>query len=97
MTILSARKTQTSVQQHPDATSPETRTPRRRWSGRLILGSIIVGGTLLIAIFAPWLAPFDPVASNLAHMLQAPDLFSTHPFGTDELGRDIFSRVLHGA
>ena len=97
MTILSARKTQTSVQQHPDVIPAPIHHVRRRWSARIILGSIIVGGTVVIAILAPWLAPFDPVASNLGSMLQAPDLFSSHPFGTDELGRDIYSRVLHGA
>ena len=54
---------------------------------------------VLIAVFAgvagPWLAPFDPVTQELALRLEGPD--GTHWFGLDELGRDIFARVLSGA
>jgi peptide/nickel transport system permease protein len=50
---------------------------------------------LLAALFAPWLAPADPAAQSLPDRLQAPSL--AHFFGTDELGRDILSRVLYGA
>ncbi|MCB1536799.1 MAG: ABC transporter permease [Rhodoblastus sp.] len=46
----------------------------------------------LIAIFGPWIAPHDAFASNTAAALQKPSLH--HLFGTDQLGRDIFSRVL---
>lgn len=52
------------------------------------LFSIIV----LVAIFGPVFAPFDPMESNAARALQAPS--ATHWFGTDNLGRDVFSRVL---
>ena len=92
MSTPNAQKT--AAVPNPDAT---TRTTPRRWSARFIIGSLIVGATLLIAIFAPWLAPYDPITTDLTQMLKGPDLFSAHPFGTDELGRDIFSRVLHGA
>ena len=47
---------------------------------------------LLIAVAAPWLAPYDPVASNVSIALQPPD--AAHWAGTDQLGRDIFSRLL---
>jgi peptide/nickel transport system permease protein len=47
------------------------------------------------AVFAPWLAPFDPLAQNLDRVLESPSL--THWFGTDELGRDVFSRTLFAA
>lgn len=50
---------------------------------------------LLAGIFAPWVAPFDPLATDYANLLQAPD--RTHWAGTDEFGRDIFSRLIHGA
>ena len=47
---------------------------------------------VLVAILGPALAPFDPLESNAARALQPPN--STHWFGTDNLGRDVFSRVL---
>ena len=46
-------------------------------------------------IFADQIAPVDPLAQNLAQRLKGPT--ELHIFGTDELGRDIFSRVVHGA
>ncbi|HEX8418262.1 MAG TPA: ABC transporter permease subunit, partial [Methylobacterium sp.] len=46
----------------------------------------------LCALFGPWIAPYDPLASDTASALQAPSL--RHPFGTDQLGRDILSRVI---
>ena len=52
-------------------------------------------GWALIALLAPWIAPYDPIAHNLAEKLQAPNLL--HPFGTDNFGRDILARVMHGA
>lgn len=48
-----------------------------------------------VAVLAPWIAPHDPAAQNLPERLAPPN--AAHPMGTDELGRDIFSRVLHGA
>ncbi|HEV8383522.1 MAG TPA: ABC transporter permease [Candidatus Acidoferrales bacterium] len=49
----------------------------------------------LAAIFAPWIAPFDPTAQELPGRLAPPS--ARHWMGTDELGRDIFSRILFGA
>ncbi len=48
-----------------------------------------------ITIFAPWIAPNDPIAINLAHKLQPPSM--DYPLGTDHLGRCMFSRILYGA
>ena len=60
-----------------------------------MLGLGIVLALILLAIFAPLVAPYDPNAQILADRLQ---FFSArHWFGTDELGRDIFSRVVHGS
>jgi hypothetical protein len=59
------------------------------------LGAAIVGATILAAILGPMLVPFDPSAQQLALRLEGPT--SLHWFGLDELGRDIFARVLSGA
>jgi peptide/nickel transport system permease protein len=56
---------------------------------------LAVTGLALAAALAPWLVPFDPVASDVAHALLPPD--GTHWLGTDQLGRDVFSRVLMAA
>ncbi len=65
---------------------------------RLTLGGFVgLLGLVLVAVTAPWWVPFPEhggAARNLAHRLQPPD--STYWFGTDDLGRDIFSRVLLG-
>lgn len=58
-------------------------------------GVIMVAIFVLCAIFAPWLAPHDPAGIHLPERLLAPS--SAHWFGTDELGRDILSRVIYGA
>ena len=61
----------------------------------LLPGLIIVVGMSLLALLAPWLAPYDPDALHLDFILQAP--CSEFLLGTDELGRDILSRMLYGA
>ena len=53
--------------------------------------AVIAAGTLL----APWLTPYDPLAMDYENQLLAPSF--AHPFGTDLFGRDVLSRVLHGA
>jgi ABC-type dipeptide/oligopeptide/nickel transport system permease subunit len=58
-------------------------------------GGLIMLGFIVVAALAPWIAPYDPFVSDLGNVLLPPD--DTHWFGTDELGRDIFSRVIHGA
>jgi peptide/nickel transport system permease protein len=57
-------------------------------------GFLIVIALTLIALFAPWLAPYDPAAQRLPDRLDGPSWH--HPFGNDELGRDILSRILLG-
>ena len=61
----------------------------------LVTGAVIIGLTALAAIVGPWLTPFDPAVQELPLRLAGPTL--THPFGLDELGRDILARVLAGA
>lgn len=58
-------------------------------------GLVLVCVFVLCALFAPWLAPQDPAYIDLPSRLQTPS--AAHWFGTDELGRDIFSRVIFGA
>ena len=50
-----------------------------------------------IAIAAPWIAPYDPEEANFSIMLKAPGTIEGHLLGTDELGRDILSRLVYGA
>ncbi len=61
----------------------------------LFIGLSIVLSMLFLALFAPLLAPYDPTAISPFEILEAPS--KTHIFGTDDLGRDIFSRMLYGA
>lgn len=61
----------------------------------IVICSLILFVLLFITVFAPWLAPNDPIAVNLAHKLQPPSL--DYPLGTDHLGRCTFSRILFGA
>lgn len=58
-------------------------------------GLVLVAVFVVFALFAPWIAPQDPAHINLPSRLQAPS--AVHWFGTDELGRDILSRVIYGA
>jgi peptide/nickel transport system permease protein len=60
----------------------------------LITGAVIVGIMSLAAVFAPWIAPFDPNLINVDALLLSPS--ALHPMGTDALGRDVFSRILFG-
>lgn len=67
---------------------------RRRLPGALVWGGIVVGAIALLAILGPWITPFDPNAFSVRNRLQPPS--ATFWFGTDEFGRDVFSRVLAG-
>jgi len=60
-----------------------------------VLGLIITISFFIVAVLGPLVAPYDPVEMDMANRLQAPS--PAHLFGTDEFGRDIFSRVLWGA
>src|ERR1044072_308630 len=60
-----------------------------------IIGLVIVVVLVLVALFAPWIAPYDVGATNLSMRYLPPS--AAHWFGTDSTGRDIFSRVVFGA
>ena len=59
-------------------------------------GLIIVGLLLLVAALAPWIAPHDPYAQDLSRRLLPPGTPGNW-LGTDDFGRDILSRIIHGA
>lgn len=67
----------------------------RRGRGLLVTGTAIVSVAAVAAMVGPLLTPFDPSAQELPLRLTGPTL--AHPFGLDELGRDILARVLAGA
>ena len=60
------------------------------------LGLALTLAALIAAIAAPWLAPHDPLRADFAASLKPPGS-PDHPLGTDQLGRDLLARVLHGA
>ena len=79
--------------------------PARRWLPAFrhlatLLGAVIIGVAVLVAIFAPYLTPHDPFAQDLNQRLIPPIWMEgsqpTHPLGTDQIGRDYLSRLIYG-
>jgi peptide/nickel transport system permease protein len=76
-------------------------TPARRFWRRLgrrkaaLFGLAVVLGFVLLALLAPWVAPEDPLATSWSALRKAPS--AAHWFGTDEIGRDVLSRVVWGS
>jgi peptide/nickel transport system permease protein len=60
----------------------------------VVFGAIVIGLVIVSAIFAPIVAPYDPYAQNLEHVLQPPNM--KHLLGSDSLGRDTLSRIIYG-
>jgi len=56
---------------------------------------LVIVALILVAVFANWIAPQDPFKQDLSDVLRAPN--AVHWFGTDEYGRDVFSRLVYGA
>lgn len=65
-----------------------------RWPMTLKIGSAMMVAIALAGLFAPILVPYDPYAQDLGNTLLPPSL--AHPFGTDNFGRDVLTRVLYG-
>ena len=93
---------QAPVRETPAPTAVQTRTRfgdfRQAFLGNklAIVGLIIISLFVLMAIFAPLLAPYDPIKDqNLGDRFAGPS--ASHPLGQDELGRDILSRIIFGA
>jgi peptide/nickel transport system permease protein len=69
---------------------------RAFFSNRLaVFGTAVMAVFVVMAVFAPLVAPYDPLDQNLPQKFAGPSL--AHPFGQDELGRDILSRIIYGA
>ena len=76
--------------------SPARRALRRLVRRRgAVVGMAVVASFILLALFAPLIAPFDPIATSWTLVRKPPS--ALHWFGTDELGRDVLSRVIYGA
>ena len=69
-------------------------TRRRKQNIKLALVCAILGAIVLMTIFAPWLAPYDPLEVNME--LRLLDPCRAHPLGTDDVGRDLLARLLCG-
>ncbi|MEE8626314.1 MULTISPECIES: ABC transporter permease [Methylobacterium] len=69
---------------------------RRLFRRKLVLAAaLVLLAIVVVALAAPWVSPFDPGAMRVVRRLRPPS--SEHWLGTDELGRDVFSRVVYGA
>ncbi|MCP1837688.1 peptide/nickel transport system permease protein [Bradyrhizobium sp. USDA 4524] len=85
----------------PLAAAETLESPARRAWRRLIrrkgavLGLAVIALFILLAVFAPLIVPYDPVATSWSLVRKAPS--AQHWFGTDELGRDVFARIVFGA
>ncbi|KWV57765.1 diguanylate cyclase [Bradyrhizobium macuxiense] len=83
------------------AASETLESPARRAWRRLVkrkgamLGLVVIAIFILLALFAPLIVPYDPVATSWSLVRKAPS--AQHWFGTDELGRDVLARVVFGA
>jgi peptide/nickel transport system permease protein len=78
---------------------PQSRASSIRWflrkNPRMLVGGTLLFILLFVAAFAPFIAPYDPIKVTVSDALEPPSL--SHFLGTDDLGRDVFSRVLWGS
>ena len=80
----------------PTSRGPTAILLRKLFGRKVVLvGAAILAVMAVAAIAAPWITPYDPMALKVLDRLQSPR--AAHWFGTDELGRDVFSRVVFGA
>jgi peptide/nickel transport system permease protein len=83
------------------STALELESPARRALRRLfrrkgaVAGLVVITIFVVLAAFAPWIMPYDPIATSWTLVRKPPS--ALHWFGTDDLGRDILSRVIYGA
>ena len=85
----------------PGPAEPVRMSPRAHPFRRLLrrgaaaAGLVVIVIVVTVALFAPWIAPYDPLAASWSAIRKAPS--AAHWFGTDEIGRDVLSRVIFGA
>src|SRR3954466_4878421 len=93
--------TDTAMGAVPITDSEALESPARRALRRLfhrkgaVVGLIVIATFIVMAVFAPLLSPYDPIATSWTLVRKPPS--ALHWFGTDDLGRDIFGRVIYGA
>jgi peptide/nickel transport system permease protein len=76
--------------------SPARRALRRLFRRKgAVFGLLIIALFIAMAVFAPWVTPYDPTAQSWTAVRKAPS--ALHWFGTDEVGRDVLARVIYGA
>jgi peptide/nickel transport system permease protein len=80
---------------YPTRSPMKMMTNRFKKNKRAMVGLWMVLVFIVVAVLAPLIAPYDPIEQNMQIMLEKPSL--KHPFGTDEFGRDLFSRIIYGA
>src|SRR6266849_1064121 len=84
-----------------DGRANELESPARRALRRVlqrkgaVVGLIVIATFIMLALFAPWIVPYDPIATSWTLVRKPPS--ALHWFGTDDLGRDILGRVIYGA
>lgn len=86
-----------TIESAPPLPLPASRSGRHaaRTNPSLVVGLVLLGIVVALAIFAPLLTPYGPLDQNLLNAKQPPS--GTHLFGTDNFGRDVLTRVLYGA
>src|SRR5712671_6536856 len=93
--------TDTALHAIADTRTDELESPARRALRRLfqrkgaVVGIVVILTFILLALFAPWIVPYDPIATSWTLVRKPPS--ALHCFGTDDLGRDILGRVIYGA
>jgi peptide/nickel transport system permease protein len=76
--------------------SPGRRALRRLFRRKAaVFGLVVIVSFILLAAFAPWIVPYDPIATSWTLVRKPPS--ALHWFGTDDLGRDVLARVVYGA
>lgn len=63
-------------------------------TGTSLIALVVIAILIFVAVFADFISPYDPYEVNMKEKLQKPSM--KHPFGTDQLGRDVLSRIIHG-
>jgi len=94
---MSEIKVASEIESAPNPHTSEARRIVKVMFGRwiVIFGGVIIALLILIAIFAPLISPYDPLQQHLTQTLEQPS--SQYPLGTDDLGRDILSRIIWGS
>src|SRR5215207_2862968 len=90
-----AERPPSRAEQRPRARTLRERLGIRRLSPVAVVAVTIVVTMIVVAVFADWVAPYDPLAGDYSVVRQAPS--AKHWLGTDDVGRDVLSRLIYGA